>query len=63
MTVAKYQPMKLAAMEGLYKGNHEQAIVAFGILNPSKQAFDDQDHVGRSSVEIGDGVAVDEVLG
>jgi cytochrome d ubiquinol oxidase subunit I len=35
--------MKLAAMEGLYKGNHEQAIVAFGILNPSKQAFDDQD--------------------
>ena len=43
VTVAKYQPMKLAAMEGLYKGNHEQAIVAFGILNPSKQAFDDQD--------------------
>ena len=43
VTVAKYQPMKLAAMEGLYKGNHEQSIVAFGILNPSKQAFDEQD--------------------
>ena len=43
VTVAKYQPMKLAAMEGLYKGNQDQAIVAFGILNPSKQAFDDQD--------------------
>ena len=43
ITVAKYQPMKLAAMEGLYKGDHGQAIVAFGILNPSKQAFDEQD--------------------
>ena len=43
VTVAKYQPMKLAAMEGLYKGNHDQSIVAFGILNPSKQAFDNQD--------------------
>jgi len=43
ITVAKYQPMKLAAMEGLYKGNQGQSIVAFGILNPSKQAFDDQD--------------------
>jgi cytochrome d ubiquinol oxidase subunit I len=35
--------MKLAAMEGLYKGNQDQSIVAFGILNPSKKAFDDQD--------------------
>ena len=43
VTVAKYQPMKLAAMEGLYKGDHGQSIVAFGILNPSKQAFDGQD--------------------
>ena len=43
ITVAKYQPMKLAAMEGLYKGNQGQSIVAFGILNPSKQAFDEQD--------------------
>ena len=43
ITVAKYQPMKLAAMEGLYKGNHGQSIVACGILNPSKQAFDEQD--------------------
>ena len=44
VTVAKYQPMKLAAMEGLYKGDQGgQSIVAFGILNPSKQAFDDQD--------------------
>ena len=43
ITVAKYQPMKLAAMEGLYQGEQGQSIVAFGILNPSKQPFDDQD--------------------
>jgi len=41
VTVARYQPMKLAAMEGLYKGDKDQSIVAFGILNPSKKAFDD----------------------
>ncbi|MBO7609382.1 MAG: cytochrome ubiquinol oxidase subunit I [Muribaculaceae bacterium] len=43
VTVAKYQPMKLAAMEGLYKGNHEQSIVAAGILNPAKTATNDED--------------------
>ena len=42
VTVAKYQPMKLAAMEGLYKGSHEQAIVAAGILNPAKTATNDE---------------------
>jgi cytochrome d ubiquinol oxidase subunit I len=30
-------------MEGLYQGHQGQSIVAFGILNPSKQAFDQQD--------------------
>ncbi|MCT4637011.1 MAG: cytochrome ubiquinol oxidase subunit I [Bacteroidales bacterium] len=30
--VAKYQPMKFAAMEGLKKGSEGQGIVAFGIL-------------------------------
>ncbi len=43
VTVAKYQPMKLAAMEGLYDGQREQPIVAFGILNPDKQPGDDRD--------------------
>lgn len=43
VTVAKYQPMKLAAMEGLYKGQHEQAIVAAGILNPAKTVNNDED--------------------
>ena len=41
--VAKHQPMKLAAMEGLYKGEQGQAIVAFGILNPSKEIGDSID--------------------
>ena len=43
VTVAKHQPMKLAAMEGLYKGEKGQAIVAFGILNPAKEVGDNQD--------------------
>ena len=43
VTVAKHQPMKLAAMEGLYRGEEGQAIVAFGILNPDKKVGDKQD--------------------
>ena len=43
VTVAKYQPMKLAAMEGLYKGDFKQSIVAAGILNPAKTATNDED--------------------
>lgn len=34
--VAKYQPMKLAAMEGIYEGTDKTGIIAFGILNPKK---------------------------
>lgn len=34
--VTQTQPMKLAAMEGIYKGEHRAGIVAFGILNPKK---------------------------
>ena len=40
--VSKVQPMKLAAMEGLYKGSCGQSIVAAGILNPDKQPGDNQ---------------------
>lgn len=40
---AKYQPMKLAAFEGLYKGEQKADIVAFGILNPNKQPGDTKD--------------------
>lgn len=34
--VAKRQPMKLAAMEGMYKSKVGTPIIAFGILNPKK---------------------------
>lgn len=39
--VAKHQPMKLAAMEGLYDGQKGAELVAFGILNPDKKAYND----------------------
>lgn len=35
--VARVQPMKLAAMEGLYDGHNGQSITAVGILNPNKK--------------------------
>jgi cytochrome bd ubiquinol oxidase subunit I len=39
--VAANQPMKLAAMEGLYHGNSEQSLTAFGILvKPEENAND-----------------------
>lgn len=34
--VTQTQPMKLAAMEGIYEGEHRAGLVAFGILNPKK---------------------------
>jgi cytochrome d ubiquinol oxidase subunit I len=34
--VAKYQPMKLAAMEGLYEGSTEAPLVAIGIVTGEK---------------------------
>lgn len=34
--IALKQPMKLAAMEGLYEGEEKVGIVAFGLLNPKK---------------------------
>ncbi|BCX80263.1 cytochrome ubiquinol oxidase subunit I [Campylobacter sp. 19-13652] len=40
--VAKHQPMKLAAMEGLYRGEERQGLVAFGVLNPDKKPGDDE---------------------
>jgi cytochrome d ubiquinol oxidase subunit I len=39
--VAQEQPMKLAAMEGLYNGQKGAGLVAVGILNPDKKAYDD----------------------
>jgi cytochrome d ubiquinol oxidase subunit I len=41
--VAHTQPMKLAAMEGLYQGKNGTGFSMFGILTPGKQAGDDKD--------------------
>ena len=40
--VAIKQPMKLAAMEGLYEGEEKVGIVAFGLLNPEKTITNDE---------------------
>lgn len=40
--VAQKQPMKLAAMEGLYQGGEGTGLVAIGLLNPSKQSHEDE---------------------
>ena len=39
--VAQKQPMKLAAMEGLYEGQTGAGLVAVGVLNPAKKSYDD----------------------
>lgn len=40
---AQEQPMKLAAFEGLYKGETNAGIIAMGMINPKKKVDDDQD--------------------
>lgn len=39
--VAQEQPMKLAAMEGLYNGQDGAELVAVGVLNPAKENYND----------------------
>jgi len=39
--VAQKQPMKFAAMEGLYEGKDGVELVPFGILNPAKKSYKD----------------------
>ena len=41
--VAQTQPVKLAAMEGMYEGKSGAGIVAVGALNPKKQVDNDED--------------------
>lgn len=41
--VAQKQPMKLAAMEGLYNGQKGAGLVLFGILNPSKEISNNEE--------------------
>jgi len=39
--VTQKQPMKLAAMEGLYEGGNGVGLVGVGILNPNKKSYND----------------------
>lgn len=41
--VAQKQPMKLAAMEGLYKGGENAEFIGIGALTPGKQLNDDKE--------------------
>jgi cytochrome d ubiquinol oxidase subunit I len=41
--VAQTQPMKLAAMEGLYDGEHRAGIVLIGLLNEDKKIGDSEE--------------------
>jgi cytochrome bd ubiquinol oxidase subunit I len=41
-SVAQRQPMKLAAMEGLYVGQEKAPIIAMGVVNSRKKPGDDQ---------------------
>ncbi|MDR0681408.1 MAG: cytochrome ubiquinol oxidase subunit I [Dysgonamonadaceae bacterium] len=41
--VAKYQPMKLAAMEGLYNGSDGVSLVGLGVLKPCVENVTDND--------------------
>lgn len=50
--VAQAQPMKLAAMEGYYAGRQGAGLVAVGVLNPEKEAYDDGKEPFLFKVEI-----------
>jgi cytochrome d ubiquinol oxidase subunit I len=39
--VAQRQPMKLAAMEGLYEGREGAGLIGIGLLNPGKETYND----------------------
>lgn len=40
--VAQTQPMKLAAIEGLYEGGNGMGLTVIGLINPDKQTYDDE---------------------
>ncbi len=50
--VAQTQPMKLAAMEGLYEGREHAGLVAVGLMNPEKERFDDKKPPFLFKIEI-----------
>lgn len=55
--VARHQPMKLAAMEGLYHGHVGQSLTAIGIVNPDKEWNNDEPEY-LFNIEIPHGLSV-----
>lgn len=49
--VAQKQPMKLAAIEGLYEGKKEAGLIVVGMLNPGKE-YDDNKEPHLMKIEI-----------
>ena len=50
--VAQTQPMKLAAVEGLYEGGNGVGLVGIGALNPAKKTYDDAQEPFLFRIEI-----------
>ncbi|WP_436414593.1 cytochrome ubiquinol oxidase subunit I [Petrimonas sp.] len=50
--VTQKQPMKLAAMEGLYEGKEGAGLIAVGLLNPNKKSFNDDVNPHLFKLEI-----------
>ena len=50
--VAQKQPMKLAAMEGLYEGGNGIGVVGIGVLNPAKEHYNDGKDAFLFKIEI-----------
>lgn len=50
--VAAHQPMKLAAMEGLYEGQQGVSLIAVGIVNPEKKSYNDDEQSVIMAIRI-----------
>lgn len=55
--VTRHQPMKLAAMEGLYQGSTQQGIVAAGLVNPDKK-WDNAEDEYLFKIEVPYGLSI-----
>lgn len=56
--VAQKQPMKLAAMEGLYEGQNGAGLIAVALLNPEKKSYNDNVDPYIFKVEIPNALAL-----
>jgi len=50
--IARVQPMKLAACEGLYEGETNAGLVAFGVVNQEKKVYDSRPAFNGFNIRI-----------